>query len=122
MTGSRRAMRGRRRVRAVIVGTAVRLSNLVRVLLGVQAGIKLGRPGEGPGAQVGQLAGIETIVGEVLVVPPFGTVKAVAQVLEAEFEACVAAAERFEVGSGAVLGGGVDVDEVADCAAVCERV
>lgn len=35
--------------------------------------------------------------------------------------ACVAAAERFEVGGGALMGGGVDVDEVADRAAVRER-
>jgi hypothetical protein len=46
-------LRSRRPVRAATDGTAVRLSDLVRVLLGVQAGVELGCPDEGPGAQVG---------------------------------------------------------------------
>lgn len=96
-------------------------SAVVRVVPGVEPGIEVASPGQGPRAQVLYLFRAQSVVGEVLVIPPLGAGEAVAQVVEAELEAGMAAAEVFKVGGGAMLGRGVDVDEVADRAAVSER-
>ncbi|MFE0377336.1 hypothetical protein ACFW1M_17495 [Streptomyces inhibens] len=72
----------------------------------------------GPASQSGDGAVGEAVGGEFLVVVPLGTGQMVAQVVEAECVASMAPAGLFEFWAGTVFGCGVDVDEVADGAAV----
>lgn len=90
----------------------------VGVFFDVQAVVEVGCSGVGPGTQVSQLLGGEAVVVAGLVVLPLGADEVVAQFVEVELGAGVAAAEGFEIVRGAVPGGCVDVDEVADSASV----
>lgn len=86
----------------------------------VQALVEVVRPAAGPDTQLSRLVLGEAVGGE-LVVRPVRPGQAVAEVLEAELVTPVPLAEALELAGGAVAGGGVDVDEVADRAAVCQR-
>ncbi len=56
----------------------------------------------------------------VLILVPVRADKPVPEVFEAELVVGATAAQGFEVGGGAVAGGSLDVDEIADGAAVGE--
>jgi len=62
--------------------------------------------------------GGQSVGRELVVVQPVRARKTVAQVVEAELIAGMAAAETLQIGRGALVGGGVDIDEVADGTAV----
>ncbi|GED90093.1 hypothetical protein TNCT6_71780 [Streptomyces sp. 6-11-2] len=78
------------------------------------------RPLQRPRLELFDLLGGEPVRGIVLVLVPVRADEPVTEVLDAELVVGAAAAEGFEVGGGPVTGGGLDVDEVADGAALGE--